>query len=272
MSHLVLQWLLRDNKRKTWTYADELKKTKGLESGKKKPSDPTFDGKHEPFDPYLEERIFPDMDKGEDLNDMDEAKELARALENSPVSKPVFPQEVWEVSEPLDCLTLVYLTCFHFHLQLIRMVVEPTPADRAAAMVSKEKKDKNRVARQDRRKSARKARKNVPLSEDENSDEEMDEDADDFRIEPHISPTQPTDEPQPSTSGMGSGGAKGKQVTFKDTGAIPKKSSASPKPPTSEELFGSTSDISSSNSSGKVKGQVTQVRHRWLCNWNSIYI
>ncbi len=163
------------------------------------------------------------------------------------------------------------------------MVVEPTQADRAAAMASNEKKTKNRLARQGRRNVARQAKKKAAaaededdLSDDDDDDDEQQENLEQFQLVTHVSPPKPSDEPQPSTSGVDSGGAKAKKLSFAGTGAIPKDTSVYAQTATAEDLFGSISDISSSNSSGKVRAKVTEVTliaiFNYICSPISLFL
>ncbi len=76
----------------------ELSKTKKLKTGMKHKDDPNFDGANVPFEDDIEYMVFPDMDKGEELDDMDVARTLVADLEASGLTKPTFPRHVWDVS------------------------------------------------------------------------------------------------------------------------------------------------------------------------------
>ena len=81
-----------------WTFDDELKKTSKLSAAEKMRRDPSFDGYAEPYPEDIELLIFDDMDKGQVLDDMDEAKALVEELETTGITKPMFPRSVWDVS------------------------------------------------------------------------------------------------------------------------------------------------------------------------------
>ncbi len=66
--------------------------------GERMKSDPSFDGNTEPFPDDIELLIFDNMDKGQPLTDMDEARALVEELKESGVTKPMFPKTVWDVS------------------------------------------------------------------------------------------------------------------------------------------------------------------------------
>ncbi len=95
---IIFQWIFDKMPKVNWSYDIELKKTRKLVAGQRKKDDPSFDGNAEPFPEDIELLIFPDMDKGRVLESMDEAKRIVAALEESGVSKPMFPRPVWDVS------------------------------------------------------------------------------------------------------------------------------------------------------------------------------
>ncbi len=92
------QWIFENHNKKNWDFATELAKTKKLETSKKFPNDSTFDGDKVPFEPDIEYLIFPDMDKGQELDDMDLAKSIVADLEARGLTIPTFPRHVWDVS------------------------------------------------------------------------------------------------------------------------------------------------------------------------------
>ncbi len=92
------QWIFDKLNQKKWTFEIELEKTKKLKTGMKHKDDPTFDGAKVPFEPHIEDMVFPDMDKGTELDDMDQARALVADLEAFGLTKPTFPRHVWDVS------------------------------------------------------------------------------------------------------------------------------------------------------------------------------
>ncbi len=93
---ISFQWLFASVK-KTWSFEQELKKTKTLSISNKVPSNKNYDHTTKPFIEDIELLMFPTMDLADVLHDMDTAVSIVNDLEQG-ISKPIFPVHVWDVS------------------------------------------------------------------------------------------------------------------------------------------------------------------------------
>ncbi len=234
---------------------DELKKCRKLKAGQKKPDDPSFRGASIPLEQNIETFIFPDMDKGQEILDMDFAHKLVADLEASGVTKPTFPRHVWDVSFLHSSLTMGHLFMF-LNFQTIKMVVQPSPLDVANAQKSLKTKDANRTARNARRRqvyaSKVAAQAKATMDEPESAGSDHDEDDPDEQEMDDIE-----DEQQQLPEG------EGEDAPASHTGG------AYNLPPLSRKdhvrgLFGSTSDISSTDSNDQDQDDVN-VEIRDVC-------
>ncbi len=82
---------------KSWTLANEIAKTRKLNSARGKIDDDSIDCTKLAIPTRIEDHIFKNMSKGNVVHDMDQARELEREMKAVILSKPRYPDNVWKV-------------------------------------------------------------------------------------------------------------------------------------------------------------------------------
>ncbi len=100
----TFQWLFPGKDPKAWTLQHEIVKTRSLKTARGKVDDPKIDPSRDPIPDDIEASIFPNMNKGEVLKTMEEAREIEQGLQDIVLSKPRFSEDTWKVCCPIVIL------------------------------------------------------------------------------------------------------------------------------------------------------------------------